>query len=190
MIRRCVLLAVLVGCAPRVDPQGPGALPDPVEGAAPAEGAQRLPARSAAPTPAPSPVPVAVVQPEAPPPPGPTRASLMLKPAKGSKAAGTIAILAADDKTELSGTITGLAKKASYTLGKTDSCFAYKADDDSRRSAAVSYLISIVANDRGEAAVSDSTGVLHLDGPQALPGAIFVVTATRGNAVVACGRVQ
>ncbi|MBA3462577.1 MAG: hypothetical protein H0T46_21655 [Deltaproteobacteria bacterium] len=183
---------VLVACTPRVDPQGPGPLPDPIEGAAPAEGAERLPARSAAPAaPPPSaPAPAPAIQPTAPPLPGPTQATLTLKPAKGSKAAGAITILAADDKTELRGTITGLAKKATYTFRKTDSCFAHKADDDSKRSSAVAYVITIVANDKGEASISDSTVVLHLDGPQALPGAIFVVTASRGNAVVACGRVQ
>jgi hypothetical protein len=188
---RCALLAALVACSPRVDPQGPGALPDPVEGAAPAEGAQHLPPRSPPPGPAAAPLPSqAAVPAEAPPIPGPTQATITLAPAKGSKAAGAITIIAGDDKTELRGTVNGLAKRAVYTFGKADECFAHKSDDDSKRSAAVGYVITITANDKGDAEVKDATVVLHLDGPQALLGAIFVVRANRGNAVVACGRVR
>ncbi len=191
MIRRSVLLALLVACSPRVDPQGPGALPDPVEGAAPADGTQRIAPRSAAPAPPPAPpsAPASPAEPE--PPPPPPRAQLQLAPVKGSRVTGTFALVQIDDsETRILGTVAGLAKNATYTLSKRVDCGTLKADDDSRRSAPIVYGVTMTASASGVAKVDDVSRTVHLDGPLSLKGAIFAISTTAGGKPLACGRVQ
>ncbi len=125
----------------------------------------------------------------APPVPPPTQASITLAPAKGSKVAGSITIVQGDDDTRLTGTVTGLKKATSYAFGKVDRCFAHKADDDSKRSGGVGYFITIKSDAKGGAAISDASAVIHLDGPQSLVGAIFVVSPSVSGSALACGRV-
>jgi hypothetical protein len=185
------LLALLVACSPRVDPQGPGAMPDPVEGAAPADGTQRLAPRSPAPSPSPSPPPAPAepaAQPEPPPPP---HAQLQLAPVKGSTVSGTFSLVQLDDsETRILGTVTGLAKRATYTLSKRTDCGPHKADDDSRRSAPVIYGVTLTAGSTGVATVNDVSKTVHLDGPLSLEGAIFAISTTAGGKPLACGRVR
>ena len=172
---------VLVACAPRNDPRGPGTLPEPVEGTV----------ATSAPAPPPRPVVRVPVPAPAPPPDEvpPPRAKIVLLPAKGSAIKGELAILQGDDDTHVSGTLTGLAKNAEYTLGKREQCASQKADDDSRRSTTLVYGVTFKANAAGVATIDDISTAIHLDGPLSLMGAIFVVSKTTAGKELACGRV-
>jgi len=176
-------LVLLVACAPRNEPQGPGTLPDPALGTVasaprPAPPPPRSPPPRVTPT---EPAPEEVV---------PLQAKLVLVPAKGSAVKGEISLVqASDDETRVFGTITGLAKNAAYSLAKRDDCAAFKPDDDSRRSKALVYALALQAKADGTASVEDTSKAIHLDGPLALVGAIFVVSKTAGGKELACGRV-
>ena len=183
---RCGLLALLVACSPRVDPQGPGALPDPVEGSAPAEGTERI-----APRPAPPPPVPATPAPEQTEPPPPPHAQLSLSPVKGSTVSGTFSLVQLDDsETRILGTVSGLTKKTTYMLSKRADCGSLKPDDDSRRSAPIIYGVALTADSNGVAKVDDLSKTVHLDGPLSLKGAIFAISTTAGGKPLACGRVQ
>ena len=186
MIRGLAIAAVLVGCGPRVDPQGPGALPDVQEGPAP-ETARLEPRK---PTPPPTPAPIA--DDDGPPKPAegpPPHAMVTLAPAKGSRISGEISLVQGEDGTQLVGTLRGLAKNTTYELVRRDACFAFKADDDSKRSNPVVYGFGFTSDKTGAAKISDSAQIVHLDGPMSMIGAIFVVTKTLLSPELACGRV-
>ncbi len=173
----------LVACTPRNDPQGPGTLPEPVEGTV----ATSAPVPPRAPRSIPNaPVVAPVPPPEEVPPP---RAKIVLVSAQGSAIKGELSILQGDDDTHVSGTLTGLAKNAAYTLGKRDQCASQKADDDSRRSSTLVYGVTFKANAAGVATIDDTSTAIHLDGPLSLMGAIFVVSKTTAGKELACGRV-
>jgi hypothetical protein len=177
-------LALLVACGPRNEPQGPGTLPDPVEGtvATTAPPARPAPAPLTSTTlPAPAPPPEEVV---------PLQAKVVLVAAKGSAIKGELSLLqTSDDDTRVFGTLTGLAKSTAYSLAKRDDCAAHKADDDSRRSKTLVYALALESNAEGVATIEDTSKAIHLDGPLSLMGAIFVVSKTAGGKELACGRV-
>jgi hypothetical protein len=187
MIRALAIAVVLVGCGPRVDPKGPGALPDVQEGPAPET--TTLPPRK---PPPPTPAPVADDDAAPAPTPAdatPPHATVTLAPAKGSKVLGQLSLVQGEDGTTIVGTISGLAKNTAYLLSKRDQCFAFKPDDDSKRSKVIVYGFGITSDRNGVAKVSDSAQIVHLDGPMSLMGAIFVVTKSILSAELACGRV-
>ncbi len=185
-MKHLALACALAACGPRNEPQGPGTMPEPVEGTV----AGSSPARTTAPPPAPLPIVAEPAEPVAPPPPAaPTHAKIVFAPAKGSTVKGELAVVQGDDDTRIVGQLTGLAKSGSYTLGKRDACVAHKADDDSRRSKALVYGLTFKATKDGTATLSDTSTAIHLDGPLSLMGAIFVVSKTTGSGELACGRV-
>jgi hypothetical protein len=188
-VKLVALACVLVACTPRNEPKGPGTLPEPVEGTA----ATSEPSR-----PAPAPRPMVMPQGAAPvpvtaPPPeevAPLQAKIVFVPAKGSAVKGELALVqTSDDDTRVFGTLTGLAKNTAYSFGKRDDCAAHKADDDSRRSKTLVYVLAIKANADGVATIEDTSKAIHLDGPLSLMGAIFVVGKTAASKELACGRV-
>jgi hypothetical protein len=187
-VKRVALACALLGCAPRNDPQGPGTLPEPVEGTV----ATSEPARAApAPRPAFTPPGPAPQTNPAPPPEevAPLQAKVVFVAAKGSAIKGELALVQTDDDTRVFGTLSGLAKNTEYALGKREQCGALKADDDSRRSKTLVYGLAIKANAQGVATIEDTSKAIHLDGPLSLMGAIFVVSKTAAGKELACGRV-
>ena len=172
-------------CGPRVDPKGPGALPEIQEGLAPAPVPRVAPRPPAA---APAPV-AADDEPPLPADAPPPRALVTLAPAKGSKVSGQLSLVQGEEGTALVGTISGLARNTSYALGKRDHCGVFKADDDSRRSNPLVYGIAIKSDGNGVANVSDSAKIVHLDGPMSLMGAFFVISKNASSSELACGRV-
>ncbi len=189
-MKLAVLACALVACSPRNDPQGPGTLPEVVEGPVATTAPTQRPMPVSSPRPA-----VAAPAPDRPtvPPPEeaapPPRARLVLAPAKGSAVKGELAIVQTDDDTRVFGTLTGLARNTSYTLAKRDQCAAYKADDDSRRSKTLVYAVVFKTTADGAASIEDASKAIHLDGPLSLMGAIFVVSKSAGSKELACGRV-
>jgi len=177
-------LALVVACAPRNEPQGPGVLPDPQQGTVAA-----VPTRL--PPPRPRPVETAPTAPEVPPEEVvPLQAKLVLVPAKGSAIKGELALVqTSDDDTRVFGTLSGFAKNTAYSLAKRDDCAALKADDDSRRSKTLVYALALRSNADGTATIEDTSKSIHLDGPLSLVGAIFAVSKTTGGPPLACGRV-